>query len=803
MPSSFVCPPVFRSALRLLCLVALSATAANAREESRLEEGWSFLRSDTPTVDASWQSVTLPHDWSISLPKEEKAPGLGEVGYFPTGIGWYQSTIAAPADWKDRRVELEFEGVAGVTEVWLNDVSLGRHNYAFTPFRVDLIPHWKPGADNLLRVKVDNSAQPAARWYTGSGLYRHVRLVVTDRIHLLADSLFVTTSELTAASARVRVEFAVRNDSAKPSPVSAAVALVDSSGKQIATVSLDNKLAAGAEWKASPELEVRDPQPWSPETPALYRAVIRVKAGDKPVDEKTVTFGIRTVKVSPEKGFELNGRTIKLFGGNLHSDHGPLGASVFPRAEECKVELMKAAGFNAVRTAHNPPSTAFLEACDRLGLLVVNEIFDGWEKAKAKKDFSVHFKADWAREVYAWVLRDRNHPSVVMWSAGNEMYERGAASGRRIAAEIVARIRALDPSRPVTAGVNGLGKTGDWKNLDPLFANFDVAGYNYEMGRAAADHARVPGRVIMASESYQSEAFANWATVQNHPFAIGDFVWSAMDYLGEAGLGRVFPPDKDAKKPWEAEMWPWHGADCGDIDFIGWRKPASHYRNIVWDRGEKLYAAVLVPPPGGGKWNLTPWSIPTALPIWTWPGEEGKPLAVDVYSRHDAVKLLLNGREIGTKPTTRAEEFKAVFTVPYEPGELKVVGLDGDREVETFILRTAGDATALRLVADRTTLKADGQDLAFVTVEAVDEKGNWQPVANAQVSFTVEGAGALAATGSADLTSTQSYAAPDVTLHNGRALAIVRTTRAPGAITLKAAAPGLAPATIDLKSTNP
>ena len=797
-PSAIPSSGFFRGVAMLGFLLAL--TGAAAREVQRLDSGWLFSAAGP---DTAGQPVTLPHDWSIARPVDPAAPAGGHGGFFPTGSGEYRRVIAAPAAWSGRRVELEFEGVAGLTEVALNGVVLGRHAYAFTPFRVDLTPQLKPGADNLLVVRVDHSAQPAARWYAGSGLYRPVWLRATDPVHLPADGTFVTTEELTDAQARLRLHLEVRNAGFVPQDVAIETQLFDPAGRPVAAVRTAGRVPVAGEWTDSLAVVVPQPEAWSPETPRLYRAVTRIMAGGRATDEVTTTFGIRTVRVSAERGFELNGRPVKLLGGNVHADTGPLGAAAFARAEERKVELLKAAGFNAVRTAHNPPSASFLAACDRLGLLVMNEIFDGWEKAKTAHDFSVHFKDDWAREVDAWVRRDRPHASVVIWSAGNEMFERGSATGRRLAGEIAARIRALDPSRPVTAGVNGLGKTGDWTQLDPLFAHLDVAGYNYELPRHAADHLRVPGRVIVAAESYQSEAFANWAVMQDHPYVVGDFVWSAIDYLGESGIGRVFPPGQEAKKHWEADMWPWHGATCGDIDLTGWRKPVSHYRSIIWDRGEKLYAAVLAPPPGGEAWNVTPWSVPPALPAWTWPGLEGRPLTVEVYSRHDAVRLELDGRVLGEKPTTRAEEFKAVFTVPYVPGELRAVGLRAGRPVESFVLRTAGAPVKLRLTVDRNRLHAGGQDLAFVTIEAVDAKGVWQPQATPRVTVTVAGAGTLAALGTGDLTSTDGYTGPERALHQGRALAVIRTGDRPGRINLTVTAPGLPAAKLVLQSVRP
>lgn len=783
---------------------------SSVRTSLRLDEGWAFHLGDAAgaqgkTFDASaWKSVTLPHDWSIGLPIDPDAPSKGDGGYFPTGIGWYRHTFSAPESWRDRRVWIEFEGAYMNTEVWLNGVSLGRHPYGYTPFWFDLTPHLKLGETNTLAVRVDSPEQPSSRWYNGSGLYRPVRLHVTNAVHAIAEEIFVATSQLTDQAAVVQVHVPLRNETASARVVDVEISLSpEAQPSQISSTKLSGTLAANGRWTPVVSLEVRDPRPWSPESPSLYTATIKVIADGKVVDLTSTAFGIRTVRVSADRGFELNGKPVKINGGNVHHDNGPLGAAAFDAAEWRKVKLLKSAGFNTARTAHNPPSKAFLEACDRLGLLVIDEIFDGWEKGKNKQDYNVYFREWWRHDVTAWVKRDRNHPSVIMWSTGNEMFERTNAEGQRIARQLADRIRDLDTTRPVTAGVNGAGAGGKWSQLDPLFATLDVAGYNYELYQHADDHQRLPSRVMMASESYQTEVFTNWAITQDHAYVIGDVVWSALDYLGEAGIGRVYPPDQEAKKHWEGSMYPWHGAYCGDIDITGWRKPISYYRNIVWDRGEKLYTAVFQPAPDGKAWNTTPWSLPPSLSSWTWPGLENTPVTIEVYSRHDAVRLLVNGHAVGEQPTTREQGFKATFTTPYTPGELKVEGLRDGKVAETFVLKTASEAKALRLTAENSRIRADGQDLAFISVEAVDANGIWHPAATPTVTFTVEGPGSLAAVGTGDMTSMESYQGDSRTLFQGRGIAIVRTTKSAGEIVVTASAPGFAPAKITILSAQP
>jgi len=796
---------VLRALFALLLMLGAFAPVSLARERLSLDAGWRFSLGDAPGAyqpgfDAtSWRRVDLPHDWSIEQPPDPAAPGAGNVGFFPTGVGWYRRAFTAPKAWRDQRIALEFEGVYMNAEVWLNGVSLGRHPYGYTPVFYDLTPHLKLNAVNILAVRVDNSPQPNTRWYSGSGIYRHVWLHVTAPVHVVPHGVFVTTTELSPTRATLRAETTVRNDSNQPLIAVVETSIRNSDDHAVAFARSELTLAPGSEATVAPTLQLPRPGAWWPDSPVLHRVAIRVRVGHRTVDDMLTPFGVRTVSVSPESGFVLNGRPLELIGGNVHDDLGPLGAAAFDRAEERKVELLKAAGFNAVRTAHNPPSPAFLDACDRLGLLVVDEAFDGWAKAKTAHDYSVAFNNWWRRDLEAMVRRDRDHPSVVLWSIGNEVPERGSAAGTRIAQQLTRRIRELDPSRPITAGMNGLGEK-DWRSIDPLFATLDVAGYNYELGRYRADHARLPRRVIVAAESYQSQTFDNWAIARDQPYVIGDFVWSALDYLGESGIGRVFPPAQPVVMHWGGNQFPWHGAACGDIDLTGWRKPVSHYRAILWDRGEKLYAAVLVPSPAGRPWNVSPWTVPPALPSWTWPGYDGKPLTVEVYSRYDAVRLYLNGQLLGEKLTTRAEQFKATFAVRFAPGMLRAVGVQAGREVESFQLTTAGAPAALRLRSDRARLRADGQDLAFVTVEVVDAQGQLVPQADRPARFALEGPAAMAGIGSGDMASRESYRANPHRVYQGRAIVVIRAAERAGTIKLSATAEGMAPAEITLRS---
>ncbi|HEY4248667.1 MAG TPA: glycoside hydrolase family 2 TIM barrel-domain containing protein [Lacunisphaera sp.] len=792
--------------LFILCIFAgLYPPCARAAERP-WDTGWRFHPGDVPGAqaaafaDADWRAIQLPHDWGIEGKTNPDEPAAGGGGFFPTGIGWYRKIFTAASSWGGKLVWIEFDGVYRHSEVWINGISLGVRPNGFVPFRYEISAHLAFDHPNVIAVRVDNSAQPNSRYYTGSGINRHVRLRIVDPLHFEPDSLVVVTDQLSAESARLTVNATLVNSMERGASATVQVHLTDHQGHPAGTASDTRLLDAGASRPFALELSVAKPHAWSPDTPALYTASFELISEGKLIERADIPVGLRTIRVSSATGFELNGTPLKLLGGNVHDDNGPLGTAAFDRAEERRAELLKASGFNAVRTAHNPPAPAFLAACDRLGLLVIDEAFDGWKKKKLAQDYSRDFDVWWQRDLDAMILRDRNHPSVVMWDIGNEPYERGSPSGAIIAHSLADRARMLDPSRPVTAAINGLGKTRPWSGVDPVMAALDVAGYNYELAHHTDDHARLPGRVMMVSESYQTDIFADRAVVHDAPYVIGDFVWSAMDYLGEAGIGRVFPPDEPVRPHWEGSHFPWHGAATGDIDLTGFRKPGSHYRAIVWDRGEKLYAAVRMPTADGRPWNVSLWAPPPLLASWTWPGDENRELAVEVFSGHEAVRLYLNEQLIGEQPTGEATEFKAVFRVSYARGILRAVGIDRGHETETFQLETAGRPTRLRLTADRTLVQAGGEDLSFLTLEVLDATGQTVPDATNAIEYTVSGPAKIAAIGSADLMSTETYRANPRHAFRGRSLLVIRTGVATGDITVTATSPRLSSATAQLHS---
>lgn len=785
-----------------ICLNANAYLEDNYRKQL-FDYGWKFALgdySDASSIhynDNDWRTLDLPHDWSIEDRTDPANPMGNDGGYFPAGIGWYRKSFELPSTYKDKKVGIYFEGVYMNAEVFVNGKSVGMHPYGYSSFYYDLTSYLRYGEKNIIAVRVDNSQQKNCRWYTGSGIYRHVWLTATNPVHINHWGVAITTPEVNESKAVVQVKTVLRNELSSGRRVTLTTQLrrgEEEAGKGENAV----ELPANGTKEVIQTISVLRPALWSPASPELYKAYLTVSEAGNTLDHTTETFGIRTITYSAEKGLFLNGKRIILNGGCLHHDNGLLGAAAYDRAEERKAELMKAAGFNAVRTAHNIPSEAFLHACDRLGLLVIDEPFDGWRDSKNKYDYSTLFDQWWQQDVESMVLRDRNHPSIFCWSIGNEVIERKKLEVVTTAKKLADHVHKFDSSRPVTSALAAWDN--DWEIYDPLAAVHDIVGYNYLLHRAPADHQRVPSRVIMQTESYPRDAFANWALVEDNNYIIGDFVWTAIDYLGESGIGRYYYVGETEGEHYERNHYPWHGAYCGDIDLTGWRKPISHYRELLYNSEKKLYMSVKEPDHFYGKIKETLWSVWPTWESWNWPGHEGKEIQVEIYSRYSKVRLYLNDRLIGEQLTGREQQFKAVFTLSYEPGILKAVGVETEVEVEETIMKTSGNPAQIKLTADRTEIKADGQDLTFVTVEIQDKEGIIEPNANNHLSFDVKGTGVIAAVGNADLKDTDSYVGHQRKAWKGRAIVVVKSTQKKGKIVLKVTSPGLIPATVTIRT---
>lgn len=714
-----------------ITLAAYGAGKQTIRKQL-FDANWSFSKDSS-----QWRAVDLPHDWSIEGTFSKDAPAGNDGGYLPTGKGWYRKEFRVESlEFRDKKLRLYFEGVYMNAQVYVNGQQAGGYPYGYSSFFVDITPYIKTGT-NVVEVSVDNSKQKNCRWYSGSGIYRHVWLLTTPKQYIDEWSVSVTTPDIHTVVIKADV---VKED--------------------------------GQREPIEKKLHIEKPHLWSPDDPYLYHTTL--EAGG---DMLPVTYGIRTIDYSAEKGLLLNGKSIVLNGGCIHHDNGILGAAAFDAAEYRKVKLMKEAGFNAVRTSHNPPSEAFLRACDELGLLVIDEAFDGWRVKKNDYDYSTLIDQWWQEDLKAMVLRDRNHPCIFCWSIGNEVIERKKLEVVKTAHQMATLCRQLDEQRrPVTSALAAWDD--DWDIYDPLAAEHDIVGYNYLRQKMEGDHERVPSRVMMHTETYPSEVWQNYRTVADKPYVIGEFVWTAIDYLGESGIGRWYYEGDVPGEHWTRPLFPWHAAYCGDIDFTGLRKPISHYRSILYNNdGEKLYMAVREPDGYKGEVKTTMWGTWPTFESWNWVGHEGKNIEVEVYARYPQVKLLLNDQLIGEKPVA---EGKAVFTLPYQPGTLKAVAPNG----ESVTLQTAGEAKTIRLTADHTKLKADGQDLAFITVEMLDANGVVNPTADNLLTASVKGPATIVAFGNADIKDCDSYADSTHKAWKGRALLVVRSTGKKGKVTV-------------------
>ncbi|QIA09146.1 glycoside hydrolase family 2 TIM barrel-domain containing protein [Draconibacterium halophilum] len=780
------------------------------------DQGWLFAKDSVGNAqqpvydDSKWQEIELPHDWSINdLPNQndehiigpfnKRSLGFTQTGFTMGGTGWYRKTFKTGDGLNNKQVTINFDGVYMNSDVWLNGYHLGNHPHGYTPFHYDLTPYLNPvGQENVLAVRVKNEGRNS-RWYSGSGIYRHVWLTITENIHVVPWGIYITTSEVSDKKATVNIQTTVESKQPLLTNMILVTTILSSKGQVVGESKQELALDINEAKIVEQNIKVTTPLLWSVETPHLYNAVTEIKKGDTVLDKINTQFGIRTIQVDAKNGLRINGNNILLRGGCIHHDNGLLGAAAIDRAEERKIELLKANGFNAIRSSHNPPSSHLLNACDRIGMLVIDEAFDMWEEPKIPDDYHLNFRDRWQRDLQAMVLRDRNHPSVIMWSIGNEIRERVDTSGLRITKQLAKEVRRLDPTRPVTAALceywEPANKDKKWSETEPAFELLDVAGYNYLWQLYEQDHQQFPDRIILGTETLPNEALENWNMAENHPYVIGDFVWTAMDYLGEASVGRAYYDKKERNRP--TMGWPWYNAWCGDIDLIGQKKPQSYYRDVVW-RNRPIAMAVHEPIPDGMVENISRWGWPQEWQSWTWSGSEGKSLQVRVFSRAPMVRLLLNGRTIGEQAIADTS-ITAVFDVPYQPGTLKAVNVENGKETAVIELKTAGIPHGLRLIADRTNINADRNDLSYITVEIVDENNQLVPNFEIPVQFSIEGVGEIAAVGNADPTDMASFHTMERKTFNGRCLAIVRPKGNAGVIKLTATSEGLIMAQILIK----
>lgn len=795
----------------LFVIISLSGSAQQGYARNNLFDfNWKFHRggalgAESPGFDDSkWRKLDLPHDWSIEDLPGTNSPfnieAINQVngGFTTGGTGWYRKTFTIPGELKDKQFIIMFEGVYMNATVWLNGELVGNHPYGYTSFLFNITKMIKYGEENTIAVEVKNEGVNS-RWYSGSGIYRHVWLNVVSPVHVAVWGTYITTPHLNDKEAEINITTTVENNGSENSEITLVTKILNQANEIVAESESVKKIEPGKSIDFFHETKVINPSLWSTDNPVLYKAVSEIRESGSLMDSEVTKFGIRSISFDAVNGFLLNGKSLKLKGGCVHHDNGILGSKAFNRAEERRVQLLKENGFNAIRSSHNPPSAAFLDACDRNGMLVIDESFDMWNDEKNPFDYHLYFGRWWKKDVESMVLRDRNHPSVILWSIGNEIPNRQKPEVVEVARSLAEFIRKLDPTRPVTSAVNDLKP-----DKDPFFAVLDVGGYNYASGgdhnQASlyeTDHLRVPERIMAGTESYPLEAFGSWMEVIDHPYVIGDFVWTAFDYIGEASIGWRGYFQKQ-------NFFPWNLAFCGDLDICGWKRPQSFYRDVLWNKN-KLSIWVTPPKPS---FELNPerqpwskWHWLDATDDWNWEGNEGKTMEVTVYSSCGQVELFQNGKSLGKKETGRETKFMTAWQVTYTSGTLTALGYEKKKQVAKAELVSAGNPSKIRITADRTKIMADGQDLSYITVELTDDNGVRNPKAVNPVSFEIEGPGTIAGIGNADPTSTESFQRPERKAWHGRCLVVIKSGIVPGKIILKAVSPGIGAEKIEIETS--
>lgn len=785
---------------------------APPRIRQSIDFDWRFFKGDIPGAqgpafaDTAWRALDLPHDWSIEGPFAESEPTGGPGGYLPTGIGWYRKRFSAPDDYQRRKVAVEFDGIYQNSEVWINGRYLGKRPYGYISFAYDLTPHLQPG-ENTLAVRVDNSHQPNSRWYSGSGIYRHTWLVITGPVHIAQWGVFVTTPRISDQAATVRVQTRIHNVSDAPQTCTLTNTILDSANAAVAMSEASQEVSRGGEYEFSRDLQLEKPALWSPEAPNLYTMRSTVHVNGSLVDQYDTPFGVREALFDADRGFLLNGRQVKLNGACVHEGAGSVGSAVPERVWERRLDLLKEMGVNAIRTCHNPPAPEFLDLCDRMGLLVMDEAFDEWRVGKGQigpYGYALYFDEWHERDVTDFVHRDRNHPSIVLWSAGNEIPDQTHPGGTETLRELLAIFHREDSTRPVTAACDQIA--AEPKATPAEFLNLlDVVGYNYvdrwrdrrEKYYSVDRHAN-PQRRFIGTESsgmggvrgdyrwlwpgapptffgYRTNSWLDteqlWKFVSTYDYVSGDFMWAGIDYLGEA-------------------RWPSRSSSSGVLDTCGFKKDGFYFYQSQWTERPLLHL----------------------FPHWNWKGREGQFTRVLCYTNCDTVELFLNGTSIGVKgfefprlgmikkygiypPRARVlrttDDLHLAWDVPYEPGTLKAVGMkDGKPAIEAEV-STTGDPSAIVLSADRNNIQAGQRDVVHVTAQITDSQGRTVPDADREIAFEIRGEGKLIGLDSGDPESHEDFKANRRRTFHGLCLAIVQSTKHAGGIEIAASSPGL------------
>ena len=811
--------PNLTAASLLLILLTLMRTTTGLAQQGRqtllFNEGWTFHKGDFANADkpavneADWKAVELPHDWSIEGPFAEQ--WASATAYLPGGIGWYRKAFDIAPTMRLKRLFLYFDGVYKNSEVWINGHHLGKRPNGFTPFQYEITPYLAKTGKNIVAVKVDHTQFADSRWYTGSGIYRNVYVVATDPVHIDLWGVRFVTPEVTRQRATANVTVSVVNQSGITRPILVQAQLIDSTGKRVATAQQPVSVQAGKKADASLAFTIANPALWSTEQPALYKLVVSLSANGKPLDKLTETVGVRSFRFDPDKGFFLNGKNMKLKGVCIHDDAGALGVAVPEEVWVRRLKTLQEVGCNSLRMSHNPHADYLYELADKMGFLVMDEAFDEWEEGKNKwikgwnvgkpgNDGSFSDFNEWAdRDVANMVLRNRNRPSIIFWSIGNEIdypndpythevlntgrnpqiYGKGYIPGHpaasrlgELARQLAAVVRKYDPTRPVTAALAGVVMSNEVGFPEAL----DVVGYNYQEYRYADDHKKYPNRVIYGSEN--GMAYSAWAAVADNDFIAGQYLWTGIDYLGEA------------------RSWPAKGSQAGLLDLAGFRKPEFYYRQSLWTDAPFIHIAtapVPATPPTANQAN----NRRNLADSWTY--QAGDSIRVSCFTTCDEAELRLNGKSLGKKRRADAPERVMSWTVAYQPGELSVSGFTNGRESAQYALKTAGAAYSIEARADRTSFDKTKKQLSHIEITVVDKNGVPVHTADSEITVKVEGPATLMGLESGSITSHEAYASDKRKVVKGRLLAYVQSQPKAGAITVTLTAPGLQPKVVQFQ----
>jgi beta-galactosidase len=797
--------------LFLSVMLTQAASSLNFRKIENFNKNWKFILGDEPNFqdpgfdDSHWRSLNLPHDWSIEGTFSNDHPASPGGGALPGGIGWYRKTFTLPQSEKERVTCIDFDGVYRNSEVWINGHSLGRRPYGYSSFRYELTPYLKYGKEkNILAVKVDNSQQPNSRWYSGSGIYRNVRLVTTNKTFIDHWGTCVTTPEVTELSAKVLVKIKVRTTLSKNQSVIITTLIVDNNGKKVSSTDTKINLQKYSGSEIQQNFKVKNPVLWSIENPYMYKAITLVECNNKLSDTYETPFGIRTFLFDTTMGFLLNGKHVKINGVCNHHDLGCLGAAINQRALERQLEIMKSMGVNGIRTSHNPPAPELLDLCDRMGFIVMDEAFDMWKKGKTQFDYSLNWDEWHQRDIQDMVLRDRNHPCIFIWSIGNEVVEqwdKKDSSGTVITKELCSLIRVLDSSRPITSNCNSIDSLNPVIRADAL----DLIGYSYNQNSYEKFHTTYPGKKLIGSETVSSlnsrgcydmpsdsirrwpirwdaplttgntdwtcSSYDNcsapwgstheetWKLMKKFNFISGQYIWTGFDYLGEP---TPYP-------------WPARSSYFGIVDLAGFPKDAYYLYQSEWTKKPVLHV----------------------FPHWNW--KQGDTIDVWAYTNCEEVELLINGKSIGTKKKN-ADELHFVWRVPFTPGRLTAIGKTDGKELLKEEIKTAGQPSRIVLEADRTSIAADGTDLSFVTVKVQDEQGTLVPRADNLIHFEISGDGKIIGVDNGLQTDHDSFLSHERKAFNGLCLAVLQSNEKEGTMTLNATSGNLKQATIVIES---